>query len=358
MHSHPPGSPPLLTGCDFAQAGYRMLRRDGRPLLLLPPAPAAAALTLGLYLPQTAKARVAVSALRLANRLGLLGVVLPSASPPTDDATPSDHAKPFTQADLDAGRIGVLLCNPSHGGGRFIAVRAGDAPSIVKGAARPQAASLEQERAVIGRLAALGLPGVPSVLSDGGDAISYWFEMPHYARAEVKSVADIRAIRLLESWTGGETVNPLEAEPLRSIVAASGAQTLGLGGLERLSSLRIRRAAMHGDFAPWNLRKGAEGLVAIDWEWGRRDGLAGLDLGYGLLQEALLVKKLPPPAALRFVRRVAETPACAVYLKEAGWGGALDLWLAVGAWYRHSRSPSPALLAAAGFILNPALGGR
>lgn len=334
MHSHPPGSPPLLTGCDFAQAGYRMLRRDGRPLLLLPPAPAAAALTLGLYLPQTAKARVAVSALRLANRLGLLGVVLPSASPPTDDATPSDHAKPFSQADLDAGRIGVLLCNPSHGGGRFIAVRAGDAPSIVKGAARPQAASLEQERAVIGRLAALGLPGVPSVLSDGGDATSYWFEMPYFDSVDVGSVSDARAISLLESWMGSETVNPLEVEPLRSIVTAQGAQALGSGELERLSMLRIRRATMHGDFAPWNLRKGAEGLVAIDWEWGREDGIASLDLGYGLLQEALLVKKLPSSAALQFAGRLAETPACAVYLQQAGWGGALDLWLSVCARYR------------------------
>lgn len=335
MHSHPPGSPPLLTGCDFAQAGYRMLRRDGRPLLLLPPAPAAAALTLGLYLPQTAKARVAVSALRLANRLGLLGVVLPSASPPTDDATPSDHAKPFSQADLDAGRIGVLLCNPSHGGGRFIAVRAGDAPSIVKGAARPQAASLEQERAVIGRLAALGLPGVPSVLSDGGDATSYWFEMPYFDSVDVGSVSDARAISLLESWMGSETVNPLEVEPLRSIVTAQGAQALGSGELERLSMLRIRRATMHGDFAPWNLRKGAEGLVAIDWEWGREDGIASLDLGYGLLQEALLVKKLPSSAALQFAGRLAETPACAAYLQQAGWGGALDLWLSVCARYRE-----------------------
>ena len=337
MHSHPPGSPPLLTGCDFAQAGYRMLRRDGRPLLLVPPDRRAAALTLGLYLPQTAKARVAVSALRLANRLGLLGRVLPSAPPPTSDATPSDRLMPFTQADLDAGRIGVLLCNPSHGGGRFIAVRAGDAPSIVKGAARPQAAALEQERAILGRLAALGLPGVPSVLSDGGDATSYWFEMPYFDSVDVGSVSDARAISLLESWMGSETVTPLEAEPLRSIVTAQGAQALELGKLERLSTLRIRSAAIHGDFAPWNLRKGAEGLVAIDWEWGRRDGLAGLDLGYGLLQEALLVKKLPPPAALRFVRRVAETPACAVYLKEAGWGGALDLWLVACSSYRLSR---------------------
>ena len=337
MHSHPPGSPPLLTGCDFAQAGYRMLRRDGRPLLLLPPAPAAAALTLGLYLPQTAKARVAVSALRLANRLGLLGRVLPSAPPPAADAPPSDHAKPFTQADLDVGRIGMLLCNPSHGGGRFIAVRAGDAPSIVKGAARPQAASLEQERAVIGRLAALGLPGVPSVLSDGGDATSYWFEMPYFDSVDVGSVSDARAISLLESWMGSETVNPLEVEPLRSIVTAQGAQALGSGELERLSMLRIRRATMHGDFAPWNLRKGAEGLVAIDWEWGREDGIASLDLGYGLLQEALLVKKLPSSAALQFAGRLAETPACAAYLQQAGWGGALDLWLAASAVYRASR---------------------
>lgn len=314
-----------------------MLRRDGRPLLLLPPTPAAAALTLGLYLPQTAKARVAVSALRLANRLGLLGRVLPSAPPPTDDATPSDHAKPFSQADLDAGRIGVLLCNPSHGGGRFIAVRAGDAPSIVKGAARPQAAALEQERAILGRLAAQGLTGVPPVLSEGGDAASYWFEMPYFDSVDVGSVSDARAISLLESWMGSETVNPLEVEPLRSIVTAQGAQALELGKLERLSTLRIRSAAIHGDFAPWNLRKGAEGLVAIDWEWGRRDGLAGLDLGYGLLQEALLVKKLSLEAALQFAGRIAQTPPASAYLAESGWGAALDLWLSACSSYRLSR---------------------
>ena len=328
-------APPLLSDYDFLKAGYRVLRRGGRPLLLVPPDRHAAALTLGLYLPQTAKARVAACALRLANRLRLLRRVLPPA--PTSDAVPSAGARPFSQADIDAGRIGILLCNPSHGGGRLIAIRSGDPPSIVKWSARPEAAALEGEREVIGGLAAQGLTGVPPVLSEGGDAASYWFEMPYFDSVDVGSVSDARAISLLESWMGSETVNPLEVEPLRSIVTAQGAQALELGKLERLSTLRIRSAAIHGDFAPWNLRKGAEGLVAIDWEWGRRDGLAGLDLGYGLLQEALLVKKLSLEAALQFAGRLAETPACAAYLKEAGWGDAFDLWLGASAVYRASR---------------------
>ena len=119
---------------------------------------------------------------------------------------------------------------------------------------------------------------------------------------------------------------------------------------ERLAALKIRKAVVHGDFATWNLRAEDKGLVAIDWEWAEVDGIAGIDLCYGLLQEALLVKKLLPREALGYVYIAAATPACKAYLEVSGWAGAVDLWIKTAVFYRHSRKACPELVEALGSV--------
>lgn len=71
----------------------------------------------------------------------------------------------------------------------------------------------------------------------------------------------------------------------------------------------------HGDLAPWNLLSTPDGaLVAIDWEYGSGDGLAGLDLAQYVLQVGLLIARRRPDVAL---------DAAARALGEFdGWGGA------------------------------------
>lgn len=64
----------------------------------------------------------------------------------------------------------------------------------------------------------------------------------------------------------------------------------------------------HGDLAPWNLLRTADGaLVAIDWEYGSAAGLPGLDLAQYVLQVALLLTRSTPDAALDAAARALAT---------------------------------------------------
>lgn len=332
---------PLLAQFDFTGAGYSVLLREGAPLLLVPPVKDVAALTLGLYLPQSRKARLAMQGLRLACRAGTLSHLLPALSGGVRREA-ADSA-PVAQADIDAGRVGFLLCNPDHACARTVGVKLAEKPQIFKWAARPGDAAIRQEAETLRRLSGQGTLGVSPVLTAGGDTQTAWLEMPYLDRLRVSSVAEPSAIALLSAWMRPESVNPLETEFLRSFWTAE-TWPSGQWAFERLGRLRVRKALVHGDFAVWNLRADQGAPVAIDWEWAREDGLAGLDLCYGLLQEALLTKRLPPFEALRVVRRAAEAPACRRYLAAAGWGDALDLWLVTGVLYRHARKPCPEVL--------------
>ncbi len=340
----------LLGALDFSKANYRVLLRNGLPLLLIPQDRHAASLTLGMYLPQGRKAKFAVAALKTANALGLLQRVLPKLVPSSFRAGATSEPMPFSQEDIDCGSVGFLLCNPDHGCARVVAVRSGDAlrlqshsASVFKWTDLAGKAKLNSELATIKVLTQRNLPGVPEIRSEGSNSFSTWFEMDHYAKAEIVSVCDPRAIRLLESWMSEETIAPLDNKLVASLWTTE-EWTPFQNAIERLSELKIRKAVVHGDFATWNLRAGQDGLVSIDWEWAEPDGIAGLDLCYGLLQEALLVKKLPPRQALHYVQVAADSPDCKDYLKTAGWHGVIDLWIKTAVFYRNSRKPCPELL--------------
>lgn len=343
----------LLGALDFSKANYRVLLRNGLPLLLIPPDRHAASLTLGMYLPQGRKARLAVAVLKTANALGLLSSMLPKLVPSSSVASATSEPMPFSQEDIDRGSVGFLLCNPDHGCARVVAVRAGDLPrlhsrsadaSVFKWTDLAGKEKLNSELANIKSLAGRSLPGVPEVRSEGSNRFSTWFEMAHYAKADLASVCDARVIRLLESWMSEEFISPLDNKLIASLWTTE-EWTSGQRVLGRLAELNIRKAVVHGDFAPWNLRTRLGKLIAIDWEWAEPDGIAGVDLGYGLLQEALLVKKRSPRQALDAVREAADFSVCREYLETTGWCGAIDLWIKTAVLYRNSRKPCPELLA-------------
>lgn len=341
----------LLGALDFSKANYRVLLRNGLPLLLIPPDRDVASLTLGMYLPQGRKAKLAVAVLKAANAFGLLQRILPKLVPSSSVASATSEPMPFSQEDIDRGSVGFLLCNPDHGCARVVAVRTGDTlrlhssfASVFKWTDLAGKEKLHSELANIKSLTQRSLPGVPEVRSEGSNRFSAWFEMDHYAKADVVSICDPRAIRLLESWMSDEYILPLDNKLIASLWTTE-EWTLGHNAIDRLSGLKIQKAVVHGDFAPWNLRARQEGLVSIDWEWAEPNGIAGLDLCYGLLQEALLVKKLSPRQVLHSVQSAAAAPFCKEYLKFAGWHDAIDLWVKTGVFYRHSRKPCPELMA-------------
>jgi len=343
----------LLGSLDFSKTNYRVLMRNGIPLLLIPPNRQTASMTLGLYLPQGRKAKFAVAALKAANRLRLLQRILPKLAPESDGVSVMEKAMPINQDDVDHGRVGFLLCNPDHECARVIAVRVGESDdqpaSVCKWCDQAGEVKLATEIGNIRSLTEKALRGVPAILSERSNSASSWFEMAHYAHADVRSASDDRVVKLLASWMSDEWVAPLDNAFVASLWTTD-KWTPNQRVFERLATLKIRKAVVHGDFATWNLRAEDERLVAIDWEWAEMDGIAGLDLCYGLLQEALLVKKLLPREALGYVYIAAATPACKAYLEVSGWAGAVDLWIKTAVFYRHSRKACPELVEALGSV--------
>jgi hypothetical protein len=69
---------------------------------------------------------------------------------------------------------------------------------------------------------------------------------------------------------------------------------------------------VHGDFAPWNMRRNAQlGYVLVDWEWADFAGLPAYDLlHFQLNDDRLFGEKAGGYAAIRF------RPICAEYLRR------------------------------------------
>ena len=259
-------------GLDFG--GHAVFSRHGRAILLLPVHNRrVAAATLGLYLPQTAKAKVAVAALKVANQIGVLGLL------PTLPGTGDDNC-------------GALLCNPAHGT-RFLAVRRKEdgVLGVIKAARLADAAPLVAEQASLSRLK--DRPGVPPVGDLHRTEEAVWFTMPHLGTAPAPF-----PIALLRTWESTDQEPAEDNGLIRDLLSLLDQPTrISLAGKT------VRRALVHGDFAPWNWRADDAGhLVCIDWEWAREDGFAGFDLVYCLVQQALLVQKVGAPNLASAVR--------------------------------------------------------
>ena len=305
---HPETAHRLLADLDFG--GHAVFSRRGRAVLLLPiRSRQVAAATIDLYRPQTAKAKLAVAALKLANRIGVLGL-LPRLS---------------GHGSMDCG---ALLCNPSHGT-RFIAIRRADDHDleVVKAACLADAAPLVSEHASLSRLN--GRPGVPPVGELHRTEEAAWFTMPHLRPASETAFP----VALLRAWESKER-EPAENNGLIHDLL----RYLDRPTRESLSGMTVRRTLVHGDFAPWNWRADANGNpVCIDWEWAREDGFAGFDLVYCLVQQALLVRKVrAEDLASTVCRNLAGLGSEAQNLvRESGLS--LDTLLALVLAYRKSK---------------------
>lgn len=289
--------------------------RKGVPLLLLPRRDKAlAAATIDLYNPQTAKARAAAGMLRILNRIG--GFRLLPRLPGT------------------GATAGILLCNPCHGTRCIALCRTADGSlEIVKAAEASCGEPLEAEHETLERVR--GRPGVPAVgpLVRTADAVS--FTMPWLRPAPRH--AD--PAPLLRAWETDEWEAAEDNGLIRDLLPLLDESTRAA-----LAGKTVRRALVHGDFAPWNWRSDAAGhLVCIDWEWARDDGFAGFDLVYCLVQQALLVKKVPSERLLAFVQRRLSELDIGREFRSAGAELTPDILVSLVLAYRKSKgmeSPS------------------
>ena len=314
---HPPHLPvrlqTLLAAIGTSEKGHAVVCRRGIPLLMLPGDERMALATAKLYRPQSLKARVAATGVRFLCRLGWHDRLLPSV-PGNSDAT------------------GILVCNPAHGT-RVVAVRRtpDNRLEIVKAALDEDAAALRREQETLCQLR--GHPGVPNVgpLEERNDAV--WFSMPYLLEAS----REAHPLPLLQAWRSEEREPAPNNGLIRDLFPFLDERTRA-----SLSGRSVRRALVHGDFAPWNWRTDdADNLVCIDWEWAREDGFAGFDLVYCLVQQALLVKKISSERLLPFVQKSLSELDVGREFRSGGAELTPDILVSLVLAYRQSKRMDP-----------------
>jgi aminoglycoside phosphotransferase (APT) family kinase protein len=179
---------------------------------------------------------------------------------------------------------------------------------------------LEREAAVMAEIGAV-VPEVPRLLGLEESDDARLLRMP-YSLGCCLGIGDVDPVRnLLETWTSGEPARALQTFPEWQAISTGLARHSGHEAvLERLSGIRLRPSIRHGDFARWNLLRTHEGdLKVLDWEWGERHGMPGLDLVHYLAQDFRLVSRLPAAQVIAETIKALESPYWSPLLESVGW---------------------------------------
>lgn len=288
----------------------RLMRKNGRILCAIPKNRKLALLTLGLYCPQRFMGKLAKKAVYNAIKLRMLTFTLPSKFITKDGAG-------------TLSGCGILIGSPAHLIKRAIAVvPGGSAPEVAKLAFGEEGrVVLEKEANILQQLKGSN-SGAPSLLGiESSDGVTI-MRMPYDYGVTYTANTLQPVLQLLESW-----IKNLR-EPLKNFGEWSIVETelrrygYQQADVERIAGLIVSRALRHGDFTRWNLRVGSNlALHVHDWERGCLDGVAGFDLAYFLIQDALLVKRLPPAQIVTYVTLVLKSPESSEYLRLCGWIG-------------------------------------
>jgi hypothetical protein len=302
----------------------RVVRKAGRPFLLLPRQSRSAAATMDLYPAQTGRARMARALLRCLLRASLpLGTKTVSLALARGDPFVKFLASLAGEPGEGLPVLGILAGNPATEGQRFLLLvfDASQRPvAVVKAGLSPRARALvdQEERFLTtvpenrfaiprlrarfesSRLRALALDFVP------GDSprprnetalaplLTAWVDV---TRTVVLS--DIPAWRRLQ-----------EAAPVSGLFSAITTQLRGC---------KVHPAMHHGDFAPWNIKVSPAGdWTVLDWERGEQTGIPGWDWFHYVIQSGILVGHLPTAVLIQRVECLVSSDAFRQYATRGG----------------------------------------
>ena len=227
----------------------------------------------------------------------------------------------------NGGEIGFLGCNPGHGlRCIFLSSVEGQPIKVTKVAignnVDPVVAEGKWLQKICGKY-----PGVPKFggSETGSDWAAFWTN--YISGSGPKELRGELECELLRSWLRPYRVKVGEVLWLKPLL-----EEMPTILASKLQDEVVSGALVHGDFTSWNLRSDESGLVAIDWEWAREDGVGGLDMGHGLIMEAMLVKGLRGRGLVNDVFTKIGSKCLSDYLKECGWRD-VNLWMALALQY-------------------------
>ena len=296
----------------------RVLRKQGRPLLLVPRNRRAAVRCLDLYPAQTTKARIAKRMLRRFWSAGVFAKTEPT-SLPFDPA--SGFAKYiFSIAGAtpgEAARFGILAGNPARGTQRFMVLvfdGASRPVAVVKAGLSAGARALVRAESDFLMQAPKTLRGMPRLISkfecDSLDA----FATDFWSGDSPKRGGAGQIFEILSSWLEAGERRALECFP--ELVMARKA----LGRESEASMAReISTCVQHGDFAPWNIKVSSQGTwTVLDWERGKLHGIPGWDWFHYEVQTGILVAKRGTSELIERIKRLVSSDLFKKYAEQSG----------------------------------------
>jgi hypothetical protein len=305
----------------------RLVRRRGRPFLLLPVQPRAAAATMGLYPAQTRRARAARTLLRCLLRASLpLGTEKVSLAVSPADPFVSFLSSLVTEPIRGLPVLGILAGNPNSNGQRFLLLvfDANRRPvAVVKAGLSEQARGLiEREESFL-----TAVPGttaaVPRLRATFQSPRLRALALDFFAGDSPRPQHETALPALLESWIDPNRKVAVSDTPdwARLERACSGSDLFALIA-GPLRGRIIQSAIHHGDFAPWNIKVSPTGSwTVLDWERGELTGIPGWDWFHYVIQSAILVGHLPTSALVQRLESLLNSAAFKQYAARAGIAG-------------------------------------
>jgi phosphotransferase family enzyme len=304
----------------------RVVKKCGRPLLLLPDDPSLAAAATALYPAQKTAPRIAKAILRraLAWRvpLPLECVVFDVA---LDEAFPRFVASLAGCAPGTFPPIAVLAGNPNTEGQRFIVLIFGrdrTPCAVVKAGFTAKARELiDAEQRFLAALPP-GVAGAPAVRDAFQSAEISALAMDFFEGESVRG-EDVEKIgALLGSWLDTQrTVLLSDLASWRRLAQTCASHWLWPALEKRLAGRSVHPAIFHGDFVPWNIKVSRGTWIVLDWERGELAGVPSWDWLHYVIQTAVLVRGRTGARLADEVETLIRSNPFAAYVSQAGVAG-------------------------------------
>lgn len=300
---------------------WSVVRRRGKPLLLLPQNFHSATVALQLYAAQ----RPAAKAIRkllpwyAGTPLRALGQQLIIHSN-TAMPWPTFLRRQWGGAASRLPTPAILVGNQAADAQRFILLVLDETKSpvaVVKAGLRPPARHIIEREAEVLRQLPASLPGIPAFRERFSGEVGSAFAMDFYAGHSPAQDDQIGAI--LGGWLHADDVLVLgDSAAWRELARVCSAEARFRSLITALAGRQVRAAVQHGDFAPWNVKVRPDGgWVVVDWERGELRGIPGWDWLHYEIQTSILRRRLGAEAVAVRLQALFQQPSFQRYVQTA-----------------------------------------
>jgi hypothetical protein len=214
----------------------------------------------------------------------------------------------------------MLAGNPQTDGQRFVFLlfdSLGNPTSVVKAGAGPVASRLIQREATFLRQIPAGTAAVPILRSVLEHEQAHAFALD-FVPGNSPSLTDWPTMeKLLTSWLSGNRKIALRDLPSwQTLENAAGSKLPP--AVTTLSSVEVRPAIFHGDFAPWNIKVHNGAWTLLDWERGELTGVPGWDWLHFVVQTSVLVQRASTARIVEKIERLFISQEFVRYAQRAG----------------------------------------